>query len=106
MSSRRPEAVQPSDLSFDTLCSLFDILTNSANSKTKSAANRRKIIDKFIDTCVARAGGQAFCLFRLCIPAVSRLVGTWDAHLSLYIPLDRILKGHEIKSWASSSQVM
>ncbi|KAL6769116.1 LIG4 [Auxenochlorella protothecoides x Auxenochlorella symbiontica] len=77
MSSRRPEAVQPSDLSFDTLCSLFDILTNSANSKTKSAANRRKIIDKFIDTCVARAGGQAFCLFRLCIPALDAERGNY-----------------------------
>lgn len=66
--------VLPPDLSFDTVCSLFEVLTSQNGGKPrKGAAVRRKIIDKFIDTCIVRSSGQAYAVFRLVLPAVRGL---------------------------------
>lgn len=69
--------VQPSDLSFDTVCSLFEILTNKNNPKVRSWAARRKIVDRFISTCIVRESGDAFAVFRLVLPNVNNEEGSW-----------------------------
>lgn len=66
--------VLPPDLSFDTVCSFFEVLTSQNGDKPrKGAAARRKIIGKFIDTCIVRSSGQAYAVFRLVLPAVRGL---------------------------------
>ncbi|KDD74401.1 hypothetical protein H632_c1341p0, partial [Helicosporidium sp. ATCC 50920] len=62
--------LRPSELSFDTLCNLFEYLTKPEKAKRKSFAVRRQIWERFLETCVWRESRDAYSLFRLVLPAL------------------------------------
>lgn len=64
------QLLKPSELSFDTLCNLFEFLTGKEHGRARSWTARRKILDRFLETCVWRGSKDAYALFRLVLPSV------------------------------------
>ena len=66
-------AVQPSDLSFETLCKLFASLKSGTVKKKRRGglrAQRVEYLKLFIRKCVLRDSNDAFSIFRLFLPKV------------------------------------
>lgn len=69
--------LRPSELSFDTLCSLFEALL-----KVKGHDKRAKLVRHFMDTCILRKSpngkGEAYDVFRLILPFLDTERGNYQ----------------------------
>lgn len=64
--------MKPSEISFDTLCALFEAMKGRSKHETK-----RKLLAHFIEQVVDRSSGEAFDIFRLIVPRLDTARGNY-----------------------------
>lgn len=69
-----PELKRPSELSFEYLCTFFDML-KKRQGKSKE---KRTTIEEFIKQCIWRKTGEAFDVFRLVLPNLDTERGNYN----------------------------
>lgn len=89
-----PRLLNPSELSFDTVCQLFEKVSKVGKTRMKNQPRERmKRLKRFIDINIVRESRDAYSVYRLTLPHVREMMG--HSCCAIFVP-DRELLGSDL----------